>query len=257
MNASGRIPRLLAAAAVLTNLTTTAWSAPIPVEVELVLAIDSSSSIEPEQFDLQIEGYVQAFRHPAVIAAIQALQPNGIAVTMVQWSASFQQTQTVEWTLVNDTSSAASFAADVESNMRQFTGFGTALGTAISYSAGLFEQSPFEGQRRVIDVLADERANTGAHPSYAREEAILVGATVNGLAMVQRDQDLVRYFEHFVITGPDAFVIAVQSYEDLAESIRRKLIRELTGPLAQSEPPEEQKELAFQDALADPYAPLE
>ena len=117
----------------------TSWArAQTPVDLELVLAIDASSSIAGEEFELQINGYEQAFRDPAVVAAILALQPHGIAVTLVQWSASFQQFQSVPWQHVCDAESAERFAAAIEANSRRFVGFGTAIGSAIAYSVGLF-----------------------------------------------------------------------------------------------------------------------
>lgn len=203
-----------------------------PVDVELVLAIDASSSIAGEEFELQIDGYAQAFRHPAVIAAISALQPNGIAVTLVQWSASFQQFQSVPWHHVHDTDSAATFAAAIEANSRRFVGFGTAIGSAIAYAVGLFGTDRFVGRRKVIDISADERSNMGSHPSYLRRSAADAGITVNGLAVLEGDDTLPDYFREYVITGTGSFVVSVDSYENIAEAVRRKLLRELAAPVA-------------------------
>jgi len=208
-----------------------------PVSLALVLALDASSSIDGAQFDLQISGFADAFRHPEVHAAIAAHLPEGIAVTVVQWSASFQQVQTVPWSHIDDRASASAFAAAIETNMRQFTGFGTAIGSAIAYAVGLFETGDYVGRRRVIDVLADERANTGSHPSYTREAARAAGIIINGLAITTSAHDLERYFETHVISGPDAFVMTVDRYDDLAVAIRRKLIRELGGATATIEMP--------------------
>lgn len=203
-----------------------------PVDLELVLAIDSSSSIAGEEFELQINGYAQAFRDPAVIAAIMALQPHGIAVTLVQWSASFQQFQSVPWHHVRDAESAEAFAAAIEANSRQFVGFGTAIGSAIAYSVGLFGASRFAGRRRVIDISADERSNMGSHPSYMRKSAVDAGITVNGLAVLEGDDSLPDYFREFVITGTASFVVSVESYRHIAQAVRRKLLRELSAPVA-------------------------
>src|SRR3546814_16511593 len=48
------------------------------VELELVLAVDASSSVSPEQFNLQMGGFAGAFREPSVIAAIAATGGSGI-----------------------------------------------------------------------------------------------------------------------------------------------------------------------------------
>ena len=140
----------------------TPWArAQTPVDLELVLAIDASSSIAGEEFELQINGYAHAFRDPAVIAAIMALQPDGIAVTLVQWSASFQQFQSVPWQHVRDAESAERFAAAIEANSRRFVGFGTAIGSAIAYSVGLFSTNNFTGRRRVIDIFSGRTLKHG------------------------------------------------------------------------------------------------
>jgi len=203
-----------------------------PVDLELVLAIDASSSIAGEEFELQINGYAQAFRDPAVIAAITALQPDGIAVTLVQWSASFQQFQSVPWQHVRDAESAERFAAAIEANSRRFVGFGTAIGSAIAYSVGLFDSNGFTGRRRVIDISADERSNMGSHPSYLRKSAVDAGITVNGLAVLEGDDSLPGYFRDFVITGTASFVVSVDSYQNIAQAVRRKLLRELAAPVS-------------------------
>ncbi len=204
----------------------------MPVDVELVLAIDSSSSIAGEEFELQINGYAQAFRDPTVISVISALQPNGIAVTLVQWSASFQQFQSVPWHHVHDAASAETFAAAIEANSRTFVGFGTAIGSAIAYSVGLFGTNRFPGRRKVIDISADERSNMGSHPSYLRKSAVDAGITVNGLAVLEGDDTLTDYFREYVITGTASFVVSVDSYQNIAEAVRRKLLRELAAPVA-------------------------
>ncbi len=218
------------AAALPVNLT--AQEPATPVALELILAIDSSSSIDPEQFNLQIAGFAEAFRHPDVVNAILSHRPNGIAVTLVQWSASFQQTQTVAWTHISDAESASRFAGEVQSNMRQFTGFGTATGSAITFSARLFGTGGYLGARRVIDIVSDERANTGTHPSVTRRRAADAGATINGLAIQERDKSLAEYFEEHVVIGPDAFVEVVNDYGDLIDAIRRKLLSEIRGYIA-------------------------
>ena len=223
--------------AVTTLLAFLVFSAPwaraqTPVDLELVLAVDASSSIAGDEFELQINGYAQAFRDPAVIAAIRALQPDGIAVTLVQWSASFQQYQSVPWQHVRDTESAERFAAAIEANSRRFVGFGTAIGSAISYSVGLFDANGFAGRRRVIDISADERSNMGSHPSYLRKSAVDAGITVNGLAVLEGDDTLPDYFREFVITGTASFVVSVDNYRNIAQAVRRKLLRELAAPVA-------------------------
>ena len=208
-----------------------------PVELELVLSADASSSIKGGEFDLQVGGYAAAFRDPGVIDAIIGLGGNGIAVMFVQWSASFQQVDTVPWTHIRDREDAEAFAAAIASQARRFTAFATATGAAMDHAAGLIASNRFCGARKVIDISSDERSNHGPHPRSKRDAIVASGVTINGLVVLDDDDDMVGYFRDNVIGGEGAFVMAVDSYADFAEAIRLKLIREITTtPLAAAAP---------------------
>ncbi|MGI9464091.1 MAG: DUF1194 domain-containing protein, partial [Aestuariivirgaceae bacterium] len=136
------------------------------MELELVLSADSSSSIQGPEFDLQVKGYANAFRDPGVIDAIISLGGNGVAVTFVQWSASFQQIDTVPWTHIRTRTDAQAFATAIEKQARRFIGFSTATGAAMEHAAELIDSNDYRGARRVIDISSDEHSNEGAHPRH-------------------------------------------------------------------------------------------
>ena len=210
----------------------------INVELELVLAADASSSIRGGEFDLQVGGYASAFRDARVIRAIESLGGNGIAVTFVHWSAAFQQLVVVPWMQVQDRARAEAFAAAIERQARRFTTFGTATGSAMEHAAGLIDGNDFAGRRRVIDISSDERSNQGPQPAGRRDAITARGITINGLVVLDDHEDLLTYFRDNVIGGDDAFVMAVESYADFADAIKRKLIREIRSrPLAQNPSP--------------------
>ncbi len=225
--------RLTVAALALFVFFTLPWAAPArsqetPVALELVLLADSSSSIRGAEFDLQISGYALAFQDPGVIGAIMELGEGGLAVTFVQWSATFQQYDAVAWTHIQTPVDAIAFGQAIESQARKFTGFGTATGSAIAHGIALFDDNGFDGRRRVIDLSSDEHSNQGPHPGGMRDNVIAGGITLNGLAILDDDFALEQYFRQYVIAGPGAFVMAVASYDDFAEAIKLKLIREIS-----------------------------
>jgi len=225
---------LLAGAFAMALPAAPARSAEIGVELELVLLADASSSIRGGEFDLQVGGYANAFRDRQVIDAILALGGGGIAVTFVQWSATFQQFDTVPWRHIQTPADAETFARAVETQARRVVSFGTATGNAMVYGAGLFAGNGFAGRRRIIDISSDEHSNQGPHPSGVRGAILAQGITINGLAILDDSFDLRGYFTDAVIGGPGAFVIAVESYQDFARAIRLKLVREISGqPLSQ------------------------
>ena len=206
------------------------------VELELVLLADASSSIEGDEFELQIGGYARAFRDPGVIAAIRELGGNGIAVTFVQWSATFQQYDIVPWRLVRDADEAAAFAKAIETQARQVKSFGTATGNALRHAGESLADNDYLGKRRVIDITSDEHSNQGPHPRGERDDLVARGITINGLAILDDSFDLEAYFQDAVTGGPDSFIMTVESYADFATAIRRKLVREISGALVASHP---------------------
>ena len=227
-----RARNLLAAACF---ATATQAAAQQPVDLELLLAVDSSSSVNDREFDLQMRGIAEAFRHPGVHGALQAAGGEGVAVALMQWSNSRQQTLSVGWTLVRDPETAEAFADEVERTARFVVGGGTAIGTALEYGASLFPRNAFDGRRKVIDVSGDGRANQGRFPSRSRADVIAQGITINGLAILNEDGFLDRYYLQYVIGGTGAFVITADDYDAFAIAMIRKLIQEISGvPLSQA-----------------------
>ena len=72
------------------------------VDLEIVLAVDASSSVSDEEFDLQIRGLAEAFRHRSVTRAIRATGDLGLAVALFQWADNQQQILASDWMLVRD-----------------------------------------------------------------------------------------------------------------------------------------------------------
>ncbi len=200
-----------------------------PVALELVLAVDVSSSISRREYNLQMRGLAQAFRSEEVVTAVAAYAPQGIAVSLFQWGGRHEQTQVVEWQLVRDATSAEVMAARVDVVLRIGEQGGTALGDAIFRSSQLFDDNGFEGARLIIDVSGDGRANLGMAPSRARDAVAERGITINGLAILNEEPRLAEYYRANVIGGIGAFLMTADDYKDFALAIRTKLIREIGG----------------------------
>ncbi len=159
-----------------------------PVDLALVLAVDASSSVWPWEFDLQMKGLANAFRDEAVLNAIKSATPNGIAVTLVQWSSMNAQVQVFDWILVHDRASAEGVALEIDNTPRVVQGGATAISQAIDFSIGLLAAVP--AQRKVIDVSGDGRDNQAGGPITARRRALAAGVTINGLAILNEDPTL-------------------------------------------------------------------
>jgi hypothetical protein len=201
-----------------------------PVDLELVLAVDVSSSVDPQEFQLQMKGLADAFRNPQVLNAIELAGSQGIAVAMIQWSDWVNQDLTVDWTLVRNPESAAAFADKIDRAGRFGDGGSTGIAGAIQFATHLIEVNKFGAPRQAIDISGDGAANQGAQPSFFRDLAVAEGITVNGLAILNDNAQLDNYYLKNVIGGFAAFVIRADDYYDFAEAIVRKLVREIAGP---------------------------
>ncbi len=206
------------------------------VDLELVLAVDVSRSIDEREFDLQRRGYVHALTHPNVIAAIRATQSGRIAVSFVEWSGADFQKVVVPWMAVSDAASARSFADSLLVEPRSFWGW-TSISGAIDFSSRLFG-TVYEGRRRVIDVSGDGVNNSGRPASAARDDALGRGIAINGLVIMNDPQTgyrgvpqppLDEFYRENVIGGPGAFVIAVDDFESFAYALVNKLVKEIAG----------------------------
>ena len=204
-------------------------SAQTPVDLQLVLAVDASGSVDQIRFELQKRGYMAAFRHARVLQAIRSGPHQAIAVTMMQWTGPMLQVQVVGWTLVGDQQTAAAFATAIERAPRQLFSGGTSISGAIDYAMTLFPKSGLRASRRVIDVSGDGSNNRGRPVTDARDEAVAAGVGINGLPILALEPDLDRYYYDSVIGGPGAFVVSAKDYETFAEAILKKLVTEIAA----------------------------
>ena len=206
------------------------------VDVELVLAVDVSYSMDQEEQKLQRGGYIAGFTSRAFLDAIKN-GPNGrIAVTYMEWAAAHDQTVLIGWTLIDGPESAANFAAQLERAPYRRASR-TSIAGAIDAAMQLFDKSAYEGTRRVIDISGDGPNNHGRGVVAARDDAIAKGVTINGLPLLIRPvrtlymdiENLDQYFEDCVIGGPGAFMIPVRDSAAFVEATRTKLVQEIAS----------------------------
>ena len=221
------------------TLALVAFGAPVlaiePVDLELILAIDVSGSIDPDEARLQREGYVAAFLHPDVLRAIQDGYNGSIAVTYFEWSDDQSQRVIVDWTLIRSAADARAFAGSLAESTVNI-GRRTSISSAIQYALPMFETNDYVGIRRVIDISGDGENNAGIPVVAARDLAIAKGVTINGLPIVNdrpnrfgfpQMPNLDRYYANCVIGGNGAFLVVANNFESFAEAVRRKLILEI------------------------------
>jgi hypothetical protein len=205
------------------------------VDLALVLAVDVSRSMDPDEQELQREGFVEAFRSPLVHDAIRSGMLGRITVTYMEWSGETSQTVVVPWMIIEGPEGALEFA-DRLARAPIARIFQTSISGAIDFSVGLLHGSGTEPIRQVIDISGDGPNSSGRNVTSARDEAVAKGITINGLPiMLKRPrgpgeiEDLDRYYLNCVIGGQGAFLVPVRERFQFAEAIKTKIIREIAG----------------------------
>ena len=226
---------LASAAPTLRKLAETRASA-IPVDVELVLAVDVSYSMDPDEQALQREGYVMALTSKEFLQALRHGAHGKIAVTYIEWAGQSDQKIVMPWRLIDGPESADAVAAEI-SRAPYRRASRTSISGALRFAKPLFDDSGYKGLRRVIDVSGDGANNAGPLVELTRDEVLAADITINGLPiMLKRPyngsmdiEELDVYYEDCVIGGPGSFVIPIREREKFIEATRTKLVLEVAG----------------------------
>ncbi len=197
------------------------------VNIELLLALDTSASVDRKEFELELKGIALAFQDAEVLEAVENLKPLGVAIAVSQWGGPGESRVIIPFTHIEGARDAKAFGFMIGRTYRFIGATSTSIVTAIEDGLALIENNGFDGYRKVIDVSGDGKDNSGLSLEQAREKAKEAGITINGLAIEADEGDLATYYENNVIQGVDAFVERADDFEDFAAAIKRKLLREL------------------------------
>jgi hypothetical protein len=221
------------------------------VDIELVIAVDVSYSMDLDELAIQREGYAKAIVSEEFLQALRTGSNSNISVTYFEWSASNDQKIIIPWRVIDGPETADAVANEImQTPIRR--GSRTSISGAILFATPLFDQDPYRGLRRVIDISGDGPNNNGPPVTPVRDEALAKGIVINGLPIMVKEpsystmdiDNLDWYYEDCVIGGPGSFVIPIKGRENFKEAIRTKLIREVAGktpehrivPIAEKEP---------------------
>jgi hypothetical protein len=250
-----------APAATATAAPPSATSSQQEVDVALVLAIDTSGSIDRDEAELQRKGIAEAFLSKEVLQAIKSGSLGRIGVTAIYFSSRQYGVMSVpvNWMIVRDQKSAEDFVRTLIAAPRQ-SARGTSISDALELSQRMLEKGPYRSAKMVVDVSGDGENNAGRRLLDVRDELLAKSITINGLPIMDEttSQDLDKYYEGCVIGGPGSFVIPAKGFGDFARAMRRKLILEISG-LTPSEMPGNNpllKKVAATTAQATPARPL-
>lgn len=206
------------------------------VDVELILAVDVSYSMDMDELAIQREGYAQAIVSKEFLQALKSGPTGKIAVTYFEWAASSDQKIIIPWRVIDGPETADAVANEImRTPIRRASR--TSISGAINFAMPLFDENPYRGLRRVIDISGDGPNNNGSPVTIARDTAIEKGIVINGLPIMVKEpsystmdiDNLDYYYEDCVIGGPGAFVVTIKDREKFKEAIRTKLLLEVAG----------------------------
>src|SRR5438477_3899945 len=208
----------------------------VAVDTELVLAVDVSYSMDPDEQALQREGYIAGITSREFMQALRGGMHGKIAITYFEWAGPDDHRIILPWRLIDGPETADAVANDIaRAPYRRASR--TSIASALQFAKPLFDASGYRGLRRVIDVSGDGANNSGPLLVPVRDEVVASGVTINGLPiMLKRPNtftmdidNLDIYYEDCVIGGPGAFVISIQERAQFKEAIRTKLVLEIAG----------------------------
>ncbi|MEM1300428.1 MAG: DUF1194 domain-containing protein [Pseudomonadota bacterium] len=199
-------------------------------KLALALGLDVSSSVDADEYRLQLEGLAAALTSPQIVDAI--LRPEGahIVAAAYEWSGYKHQALLIDWTVLDSPAAVASFANRLSARERTQANLATALGKGVEFGARLLQRAP-NCARYTIDISGDGLNNDGVGPQYFVREGLLDGTTVNGLVIRGAVPDPVSYYRKHVQHGPDAFVIVADGFSDYRQAMEEKLLREIDAQL--------------------------
>ncbi|MEM7299596.1 MAG: DUF1194 domain-containing protein [Pseudomonadota bacterium] len=206
------------------------------VDLQLVLAVDVSSSMDEQERALQRRGYEAAFRSPEVIAAIQSGPRGSIAVTYFEWSGTNAQQLIVPWSRISDEASSFAFSRLLETITPRKHDT-TSISGAMAFAERLLVESPLVGDRQVLDISGDGPNNQGPQVDLMRNELVQKGITINGLPLLMKPHEHHRlgirsmdeYYKSCVIGGSGAFTVTARTWEEFPRALKKKLVLEIAN----------------------------
>ena len=234
------LPLLMAVFALSSVSWATAKETPTVVDLELVVAVDVSSSMDQDELRVQREGYALALRSPEVMQAIKSGRWGRIAFIYFEWANPDYQLVRVPWTVIDGPDDTAEIANAIEKQPIISQG-GTSISAALSLAGKLLRTSGLQSDRRIIDVSGDGPNNSGPSITPIRDALVAQGTTINGLAISLSISNppnmtpsydlrtLKTYYEHCVIGGFGAFVHTICNPADFERAICQKFVDEIAG----------------------------
>jgi hypothetical protein len=207
-------------------------------DVALVLALDTSGSVDTREFSLQVRGTSDAFRSPEVLAAIANGFHGRIAVSLIQF-ATFADVS-IGWRIIDGPASARAFADEID-HMKRQTRSGTRVSSALRLARSVLSSVPCTPERKVVDVSGDG-IDDDCYVDQERSDLLHDEVVINAVSVGSDDllcpadatrnaikfKDLQTYFDSVVRGGPGSFAVHAPDFDSYADTIRAKIVLEIS-----------------------------
>lgn len=233
----------------------------------LVLALDVSGSVDASEYVLQVQGVASALNDPEVRAALLMFPEAPVALSAFEWSGGSYQRDILPWTLLKGDADIDAAIAVFMAWQRAPAPQATGIGAALLHAEERLAAAP-PCWRQTVDISGDGKNNDWPDPRRVYADGNLPGVTVNALIvaedMMRGDdhrrsgvQELMAYFQNNVIQGPDAFIEVALGYDDYANAMARKFLKELSSVALGGVPDSGEPPVASGLRVADAGAPFQ
>ncbi|WP_371223818.1 DUF1194 domain-containing protein [Roseovarius sp. 2305UL8-3] len=211
----------------------------------LALGLDVSLSVNPIDFTLQREGLARALLDDEVVVALLGSGQDRLELAVFEWSGQFDQKLLVDWTIIDSRQTLRRIATTLRESQPSMRSGRTGLGAAMLYARDMFATRE-HCTNWTLDISGDGANNNGILPELVRAQMDEAGIVVNALVIGTNEPNvafgevhvgqLARYFQERVIVGPSSFVETIIGFDNYAEAMKRKLLRELMPSFVRRDP---------------------
>ncbi|MCA9296903.1 MAG: DUF1194 domain-containing protein, partial [Phycisphaerales bacterium] len=226
------------------QVNTAAASMQDRVPLELVLLVDTSGSVDATEYNLQRQGYIDAFRDADVQARIK--EAGGIAVTYIEWSDATHQSIRVPWTKLETPEDCDKFSDKMVLITRTHTGH-TMMAPAIEFAFAQITGNGFDSMKWIIDISGDgvgqnwnyyvngiEKDGHNEPEFYGTPWTSVLASIpagdsqINGIC-ITTDDDVKSFYSDVLATANGGFMMQVDDFDEFGVAIREKILREVTS----------------------------
>ena len=199
----------------------------VPVDLELSLVVDTSNSIDNEEYGFMMEGYARVFENSQFVESATSGQHKSIAVNLILFARN--SSEAIAWRKVSTAGEMAAFARDIR-NVARLRG-NTRIRGGLVLSSKSFTNNGFTARKQIISISGD---GGSVDSSIGRDSALAAGVdTIHGIVTGDAvGGGVEQHYRDQVIGGESPLLCTARNFGEFQNAILFKLtnvLRLLTG----------------------------